>query len=158
MLFVCSRNVCRSAAAAAVFNYIAQSSASALRARSAGVHTHRAGNAVDPLMRRIAGQRGYDLSAHSACAIDTLDPANFTHAFWIDASHRAPLQDWAKGRVEVRSLMEHSRYPEYAAIEELVMPFAAAPQHGYAVMLDQIEDACLGIWHEIAQGGRREPV
>ena len=151
LLFVCSRNVCRSAAAEAVFKYIVKSSGCDLRVRSAGVHTYRSGEPADPLMQQVAGQRGYNLSMHLSHSVDSFDPADFSHAFWSDMSQSDPLRRWAAGEaVKVSSLM---RYSSYYSLDEVLMPVTTSSAYGYAVMLDQIEDACLGLWHHLAKEG-----
>lgn len=149
LLFVCSRNICRSVVAAEVFGYISRSSGYCPNIQSAGVHTDCPGEPADALMQQVAGQRGYDLSAHSSRAIDSLSPADFSYAFWLDASQRSPLRQWATGEnLAVSSLMQYS---EYYAVDELLMPVTTSPTHGYAVMLDQVEDACLGLWHHLTE-------
>ncbi len=151
LLFVCSRNICRSAVAEAVFNYILQSSGRSPAAQSAGARADCPGEPADSLMRQVAARRGYDLSAHSSRAMDSLSPSDFSHAFWLDASQRDPLRRWASGAdIAIAPLM---RYSEYYATDEVLMPAAASAAHGYALMLDQVEDACLGLWHHLTKEG-----
>lgn len=135
--------------AEAVFHYIIDTTASPMGVCSAGVYTQQPRQTADALTSSMAQQRGYDLSKHTSQSIDMLDPHDFTHALWFDASHREPVLQW-KGTenivtVPLTDYTSHFRMPEVAM---------ADTQWGYRIMLDQIEDACLGLWHHLKEEGK----
>ena len=76
VLFVCTGNICRSPTAEAVLRLLgADHPAVELEVRSRGVHDWNVGRRAHPAMTRVAAERGYDLSAHTAAQVSADDLA-----------------------------------------------------------------------------------
>src|SRR5512132_3206872 len=76
VLVVCAGNICRSPTAEAVMRLLgADHPATHLEVRSRGTQDWNVGRRAHPAMTRIAAERGYDLSGHTAAQVTTDDLA-----------------------------------------------------------------------------------
>ena len=144
VLFVCSRNVCRSIAAEAVFGYLVKSTGLAVEVDSAGTHAVP-GCPPDPEMCAAARRRGYSMSGMRSRLLLPGDCGRFNFILAADRGVLESIRARDAG-VSVCLLMGYSRVFD---VEEVPFPRAGGE---YDVVLDYIEDACLGLLKALSAG------
>jgi len=97
ILFVCLGNICRSPAAHAVFQRLAESRGGSQRyaVDSAGILDYHEGELPDPRMRAAAARRGYDLT-HRARPVCPDDFSRFDHIVAMDQKVLTKLKNLAR--------------------------------------------------------------
>ncbi len=149
VLFVCAQNVCRSVAAEAVFRYLTENAGLEVEADSAGTYA-ALGRPPDPALCAAARLRGYDLSGLRSRPFTADDRKRFD---LILAADRDGLQfvRTTAGAGRTGLLTDYSSAFD---AEEVTFPEGA---RGYDRMLDQVEDACLGLFKDLSARPDRKP-
>ena len=147
VLFVCRENICRSIAAEGVFRYLVASTGVRVAGDSAGVQA-LPGRSPDPKLCSVAALRGYDFSQLRSRVFRVGDFAGFDLILAASRDNlsrvRALAPAGTPARVEL--LMDYS---EMFSVREVPFPDS---QREYALMLDCVEDACLGLYHHLTGG------
>ncbi len=140
VLMVCMGNICRSPTAEAVLR--AKLERAGLGGQvwvdSAGTHGYHTGEAPDPRAIRHAAQRGYDLSALRARAVDESDFSRFD---WILAMDQANF-DWLRRRAPGDSPARIELLLAANAIDHEVPDPYFGPPAGFDRVLDLVEAGC----------------
>ncbi|MEM7468434.1 MAG: hypothetical protein AAF387_16315 [Pseudomonadota bacterium] len=89
VMFVCTGNICRSPFAAGLYAYIADDPET--RSASAGMAAVIDASA-DPICKELAEAHGFELNAHRARQIETLDYYRFDYLIALDLGHYDFLQ------------------------------------------------------------------
>ena len=145
LLFVCAMNTCRSIVGQAVFNYIKDNTALALRVESAGIWAND-GQPCDPLIKEIATKRGYDLSAYRSTPLETLNPDDYDRVFIFEQAHFESVWQWMGKRNKPEYIMAYS---SYFGNQEVLMQGYGDMMSTYTRMFDFIEDGCLGLYNQL---------
>ena len=145
IIFVCALNTCRSIVGQAVFNYIKDNTALALRVDSAGIWASE-GQPCDPLMRDIAARRGYNLSAYRSTPLETLNPEDYDRVFIFEQAHFESVWQWMAKRSKPEYIMAYSNY---FGNQEVLMQSDSDMMSTYTRMFDFIEDGCLGLYNQL---------
>jgi protein-tyrosine phosphatase len=133
VLIVCAGNICRSPTAEAVLRILAaEDPAVDLQVRSRGTHDWNVGRHAHPAMTRIAAERGYDLSRHTAAQVTADDLAWADDVLVMDDENHQQL---AKSYPH---LIRHVRLLDATAIPD---PWLVDRDPAYADSLDRIEQA-----------------
>lgn len=151
LLFVCSQNRCRSIAAEGVFRYILQASQISCWVDSAGLSAQTGQNA-EVMISKAAAMRGYDLSALQSRPLTADDFSIFDHILAMDKSTHAALLKQAPQPCRARISLLTSYAVFFKGKNGLDYP-VSGDLHAFSLMLDRIEDACLGFFHFIQEGG-----
>lgn len=150
ILFVCLGNICRSPAAQGVMQKIVDENDASDRflLDSAGTYGGHAGELPDKRMRVHATRRGYTLAHHSRKItqsdfndfdiIVAMDDRNYH-----DLRHLAPTIDDEKKIVRMTDFCR--LHPYYDSVPD---PYYEGAE-GFELVLDLLEDACLGLYQEI---------
>ena len=154
VLFVCSRNLRRSAAAHGVFRYITRETGVVARVDSAGVSAV-VGEPPHPMLLRAARMRGYDLSEIRSKTLVRTVVECFDYIVAFDSSQLRPLRVLCAGKVAVVGLL--MSYSAYFDEREVAAPPENAVVGDYLRMLDRIEDACLGLHHHLVRRAQAPP-
>jgi protein-tyrosine phosphatase len=128
---VCAGNICRSPTAEAVIRLLgADHPAVDLEVRSRGTQDWNIGKRAHPTMTRIAAERGYDLSGHTAAQVTTDDVAWADDVLVMDDANYEQLV----GRYP--DLVRHVRLLDPSGIPD---PWLVDKDPAYASALDRIE-------------------
>lgn len=146
ILFVCLGNICRSPAAQAIFDKIASEKgiSGSVVSDSAGIYGGHAGQMPDRRMREHAFVRGYRLD-HRSRPVAESDFFDFDIIVAMDDSNYSSLRKLAptpetESKV-VRMISYARRHPEADCVPD---PYYEGAE-GFEIVLDLLEDACLGL-------------
>ena len=145
ILFVCMGNLCRSPMAEGVFRQKLQDRQllDAVHVDSAGTHNDQPDAPPDARSQAHARQRGYDLSALRARAIENSDFEHFDLLITMDWDNRALLEERCPPslRHKVRGFAEFLHTTEASVIPD---PYHAG-EDGFEHVLDLMEEASDGL-------------
>lgn len=145
ILFVCMGNLCRSPMAEGVFrHYVAQAGlGDRIAADSAGTHDYHVGEPPDRRAQRIAGKRGYDLSALRGRQVSGRDFDEFDYVLAMDEMNLRLLQRLcpAQHAHKLKLFMEFGTDTE---VREVPDPYYGGTQ-GFERVLDMVEHAARGL-------------
>jgi protein-tyrosine phosphatase len=131
VLVICAGNICRSPTAAAVLRALATDHPAVdLEVRSRGTHDWNTGGRAHPAMRRIAGERGYDLSGHVAGRVTAGDLAWADDVLVMDDDNAREL------RAHHPDLAGHVRLLDARGIPD---PWLLDDERAYLDAFDRIE-------------------
>jgi protein-tyrosine phosphatase len=146
ILFVCHGNICRSPTAEAVMRArAARAGLSGVRVDSAGTSGCHAGEPPDRRAQRVAGQRGYDLSAQRARQVADTDFSDFDLILAADRDNLAALERRCPIGLRHKLALMLDALPDGAG-REVPDPYYGGPS-GFDHVLDLLEMACDG-WIE----------
>jgi protein-tyrosine phosphatase len=133
VLVVCAGNICRSPTAEAVIRLLgADHSAVNLEVRSRGTQNWNVGKRAHPAMTRLAAERGYDLSGHTAAQVTTDDLA------WADDVLVMDDENYQQLVGRYPDLIRHIRLLDASGIPD---PWLVDEDPAYTDALDRIEQA-----------------
>lgn len=149
VLFVCLGNICRSAAAEAVMKAkVAELGVAELfEIDSAGILNVHQGEPADERMRKHASRRGYDVTSISR-QIKLLDFEYFDYVIGMDDSNIDALLDKAftlEHKHKIRKMTDYCVGYDDTYVPDPYYGGAA----GFELVLDLLEDACLGLLTEL---------
>ena len=131
VLVVCAGNICRSPTAEAVIRLLGSDHPSAdLEVRSRGTHNWNGGKRAHPAMTRIAAERGYDLSKHTAAQVTGEDLA------WADDVLVMDDENYQHLVGSYPELVRHVRLLDANGIPD---PWLVDEDPAYTDSLDRIE-------------------
>ncbi len=145
VLFVCTGNICRSPTAEGVARHFIQTGglADLVEVDSAGTNGYHAGEAPDPRTRKVAKQRGYDLSDLRARKLEVFDFQRFDLILAMDRGHLEVMHRLCPEvyRPRLKLFMEYAKGSEF---EEVPDPYYGGPR-GFDVVLDMCESGVQGL-------------
>jgi protein-tyrosine phosphatase len=131
VLVVCAGNICRSPTAQAVIRLLGSDHPAVdLEVRSRGTHNWNVGKRAHPTMTRIAAERGYDLSQHTAAQVNGEDLAWADDVLVMDDENYQQL---------VRSYPDLARHVRLLDASSIPDPWLVDEDPAYADSLDRIE-------------------
>jgi protein-tyrosine phosphatase len=141
---VCMGNICRSPTAEAVLRHklALAGLGDAVVVDSAGTHAWHAGSPPDARSAAHARQRGYDLTALRARAVEAADFESCDFILAMDADNLAVLEERcpAQHRPKLGRLVQHCKVRK---VNEVPDPYQGGSE-GFEHVLDLVEDACDG--------------
>ena len=153
VLFICSQNTCRSAAADAVFSYVVRETGVDIAVDSAGISAED-GLPPSENIQQAGRLRGYDLSNLRSRLFTRSDFLHFDHLLVMDKScldllrHNSPA-----GQVQKIELL--MKYANFFEEQEILYP-RENDLSAFSELFDYIEDACLGLFHHICDTSVRK--
>jgi protein-tyrosine phosphatase len=133
VLVLCAGNICRSPAAEAVLRQLAPVHPRvAVEVRSRGVHDWNVGRGAHRAMARIAAERGYDLSRHTAAQVSADDLTWADDVLVMDDENRRQLVATYPDLVRDVRLLDPDGIPD---------PWLVDDDPAYTDSLDRIERA-----------------
>jgi protein-tyrosine phosphatase len=133
VLVVCAGNICRSPTAEAVMRLLGADHPTVnLEVRSRGTQNWNVGKRAHPAMTRIAAERGYDLSGHTAAQVTTDDLA------WADDVLVMDNENYQQLVGNYPNLARHVRLLDERGIPD---PWLVDQDAAYTDALDRIEQA-----------------
>lgn len=151
ILFICMGNICRSAAAEAVFKkYLSKAKLDTLcNVDSAGIISYHAGEKADSRMIEHSFARGYRVTSISR-QVTTTDFTEFDYIIAMDNANVDGLKKVAKNSSELAKISKLTDYcsPEFLRANgypsEVPDPYYGG-SHGFELVLDMLEDASTNI-------------
>ena len=155
LLFVCLGNICRSPAAHAVMESLAEQRGVAHRFEidSAGIGAWHTGQLPDRRMREHGSRRGYEFT-HRALQGKREGFDRFAYVVAKDEENLHDLRRLAGSReqaVKIRCLADYLRHhPGQTTVPD---PYYGGPRD-FELALDLVEDACSGLLDELITSGQ----
>jgi protein-tyrosine phosphatase len=147
VLVVCAGNICRSPTAEAVLRLLgADHPGVDLEVRSRGTQDWNVGRRAHPAMTRIAAERGYDLSGHTAAQVTADDLAWADDVLVMDDENLRQLARRHPGQVRRVRLLDAAGIPD---------PWLVDDDPAYTDSLDRIERAVRAYLAGLDAGARR---
>lgn len=145
LLFVCLGNICRSPAAQAVMQKIADNDKSLqhIELDSAGTYGGHAGDLPDPRMRMHAERRGYKLT-HRSRQVKSSDFEEFDLILAMDDSNYDNLKRLAPDTESQKKIFRMTDFCQRLAADHIPDPYYGGSS-GFEQVLDILEDACSGL-------------
>ena len=158
VLMVCMGNICRSPTAEGVLRGKLQRAGllDLVHVDSAGTHGYHAGEPPDARAIRHAAQRGYDIAALRARAVQPQDFSQFHRVLAMDEDNLEWLRRKAPpgSAARIEPLLVHARrHPGVLAVPD---PYYGGPA-GFDHVLDLVEDACDGLLAQLQAELRPAP-
>ena len=150
VLFVCSQNRCRSIAAEGIFRYIARETQTPCQLDSAGLDA-QAGLSAEKAICEAAALRGYDFSTLRSRALVADDYHCFEYILASDQDTQRGILKRAPSSYPAHIALLMSYAVFFSGKKNIAYPCSAKPED-FFLMLDCIEDACLGFFHVAVQG------
>ena len=150
ILFVCLGNICRSPAAQAVMEQMAEQRGVSHRFEidSAGIGAWHSGQLPDHRMREHGSRRGYALT-HRARQVKRADFDRYDYIIGMDEENLHDLRRVAATQENARKIGSLAHYlrhhPGQATVPD---PYYGGPRD-FELALDLIEDACEGLLDEL---------
>ena len=145
VLFVCTGNICRSPTAEGVARHFIDTGGlgDLIEVDSAGTHGYHVGEAPDPRTRKVAQQRGYDLSALRARQREVFDFQRFDLVLAMDRGHLEAMRRLCPEVYRPRLALFMDYAPD-SAFDEVPDPYYGGPR-GFDVVLDMCESGVRGL-------------
>ncbi|HQZ01582.1 MAG TPA: low molecular weight protein-tyrosine-phosphatase [Thauera sp.] len=145
VLFVCTGNICRSPTAEGVARHFIDTGGlgDLIEVDSAGTHGYHVGEAPDPRTRKVAQQRGYDLSALRARKLEVFDFQRFDLVLAMDRGHLEAMRRLCPEVYRPRLALFMDYAPD-SAFDEVPDPYYGGPR-GFDVVLDMCESGVRGL-------------
>lgn len=150
VLFVCLGNICRSPSGEAVFKNVVEKAgvADEYEIDSAGTVAAHVGEPADQRMQRHALRRGYSLDSISRKVQPEIDLQHFDYIIAMDDSNYDDLIMLAQTDEEVKKISKMTDYSRKYSYPSVPDPYYGGGE-GFELVLDLLEDACLGLFEFI---------
>ena len=151
VLFVCMGNICRSPTAEGVTRVFAERAgvAAEFEFDSAGTHGYHIGEPPDARTRKVAAQRGYDLSLLKGRQVNSYDFERFDHILAMDRSNLELLRRACpeEHQHKLRLFLEFGPSLEE---DEVPDPYYGGAE-GFEHVLDLVEAAASGLLETLSR-------
>jgi protein-tyrosine phosphatase len=148
VLFVCLGNICRSPTALAVFRQLAAEHGLDINADSAGTHAMK-NSPPDP--RSVRAGVGYNFRHIYSRQIKSSDFAEFDLILALDKQNLSDLQRHCPAEHAAKLQLMMRYHPDYPTLTEVPDPYYGS-QKGFEVVLQMIEQSCLGLLRHLKGG------
>jgi protein-tyrosine phosphatase len=152
ILFVCLGNICRSPAAEGIFRHLLGRAGldHKISCDSAGIVGYHEGEGAYPKMKKVALQRGYDLTSISRPVKPERDFEAFDLVIGMDDQNIRDLNRMApsgKLKEKIRKMTDFCTNRRYTSVPD---PYYGETRD-YELVIDILEDACEGLIREITE-------
>ncbi len=146
VLFVCLGNICRSPGAEAVFNAMIRKNGlgDELQCDSAGMAAYHVGERADYRMRQFGLKRGYNLTSISRSFDPGHDFDRFDYVIGMDRQNVRDLRSVARNENDRKKIYMMTEFCISKRHESVPDPYYGGDA-GFELVLDILEDACVGL-------------
>lgn len=152
ILFVCLGNICRSPAAQGVMEQLVSDAGMEgwIECDSAGFYGGHRGDLPDPRMRKAAARRGLDLR-HRSRTVKPSDFDDFDLIIGMDDNNIESLHSAARTLEDEEKIMRMTDFvTRHLSADSVPDPYWEGAE-GFEIVLDLLEDACLGLLNIITK-------
>lgn len=152
--FVCTGNVCRSAAAEVVFEHLltAAGLSEAVAVTSAGTSRWNRDAQMDPRAQEWLEVHGYEVGEHHARLFDPSWLGRVDLAVAMDRTHRRSLRGLAPGEPERRRIALLCSFdPELSPLQDIPDPYPF-DDDAFGRVMETIEQACRWLLLHVSEG------
>jgi len=151
VLFVCMGNICRSPSGEAVMNKLVKRAGleNEIKCDSAGTIAYHEGEPADARMKRHAISRGYRLTS-IARRFREIDFEKFDYIVAMDKSNYNDLLASDYDKKYSHKIVMMTDFAGDGKYKEVPDPYYSGPE-GFELVLDILEDACMGLLEMIKQ-------
>lgn len=152
VLFICLGNICRSPSAEAVFQFLVNQSddTKSISCDSAGIIGYHEGDPSDSRMKGVALKRGYELTSISRPFNPNFDFDRFDYIVGMDDDNITALENMARTESDKKKIVLMTDFCKKRFEKYVPDPYYGGPS-GFELVLDILEDACLGLLETIKE-------
>ena len=149
VLFVCLGNICRSPAAEAVMNKLIEKNdlSEKISCDSAGTSSYHVGGPADSRMRKVAQQRGFDITSISR-QINYNDLDQFDYIIAMDQSNYYDIRAIDRKTDYLDKIFQLKDFCLQHQITGVPDPYYGG-QEGFDLVIDILEDGCQELLNKI---------
>ncbi len=143
ILFVCMGNICRSPAAEGIMKSLVKKNnlEKIIQADSAGTIAYHTGEGADSRMKKLAANRGYNLTSISRKFDPKNDFKKFDYIVAMDDENFANILDLDTEGLYINKLHKMVEFFSKRDVDEVPDPYYGGSK-GFENVLDILEDAC----------------
>jgi len=143
ILFVCLGNICRSPAAEAIFQKIAEKAQLPVQVDSAGTSAWHAGEKADARMRRHAKERGYQITSLSR-KFQASDFDDFDMIIAMDNNNYFDLKSLEQNIEHEKKIFRMSDFFNHSGYDYIPDPYYGGDA-GFELVIDLLEKGSKGL-------------
>ena len=153
LLFVCLGNICRSPAAEGIMKHVVEANGDSQRfvIDSAGIGGWHVGQLPDNRMRRHGAKHGYNFNSR-ARQFEPHDFNRFDLIVAMDDDNRRSLLHIASNDDDKNKIVMMTDFLTHHPDNNVVPDPYYGGDNGFELVIELLEDACNGLYHNIVSG------
>ncbi len=150
ILFVCMGNICRSPAAEGIMTSLIRKNnlENKIHVDSAGTIAYHAGEGADPRMKKLAANRGYNLTSVARKFNPEKDFEGFDYILTMDDENFTNILELDTDGKYINKLHKMAEFSSKINVTEVPDPYYGGGK-GFEIVLDILEDTCANLLEKV---------